>query len=72
MSSSSLHLSLSLSSFLSMLSIPNNQKTLTVKVTPRSKKTEFVGLLDDGTLKIRLRAIPEDGQANHELLEYLE
>ena len=55
-----------------MLPIPKDQNTLTIKVTPRSNKIEFVGMMDDWTLKIRLRAIPEDGSANQELLEYLE
>ncbi|GAB0175286.1 MAG: hypothetical protein HHAS10_11650 [Candidatus Altimarinota bacterium] len=45
---------------------------LTIKVIPRAKKTEFVGIMDDGSYKIRLKAIPEDGKANTELLEYLE
>jgi uncharacterized protein YggU (UPF0235/DUF167 family) len=28
--------------------------------------------MDDGTLKIRLHAVPEDGKANDELLRFLE
>ncbi len=28
--------------------------------------------MDDGTLKIRLKAVPEDGKANAELLDFLE
>jgi uncharacterized protein YggU (UPF0235/DUF167 family) len=42
-----------------------------VKVIPRSKKTEIIGLMSDGTLKMRIHALPEDGAANHELLTFL-
>jgi uncharacterized protein (TIGR00251 family) len=44
---------------------------ITVKVLPRAKKTELVGVMDDGTLKIRLAAPPVDGAANKELIEFL-
>jgi uncharacterized protein len=54
------------------MQIPKDQHTLSVKVIPRAKKTEFVGYMEDGTLKIRLRAVPEDGKANMELLRFLE
>ncbi len=54
------------------MQIPNDTKTITVKVIPRAKKTEFVGMLDDGCYKIRLKAVPEDGKANEELLKFLE
>jgi len=54
------------------MQIPKDIQTLQVKVIPRARKTEYVGLMDDGTYKIRLRAVPEDGKANDELLEYLE
>ncbi len=42
-----------------------------VKVFPRSVKTEIVGELADGALKIRLAAVPERGKANAELCAYL-
>lgn len=54
------------------MQIPSEIKNIQVKVIPRAKKTEFVGILDDGSYKIRLRAIPEDGKANDELLRFLE
>ena len=38
---------------------------------PRAKKTELAGLMDDGTLKIRLAAPPVDGAANKALIEFL-
>ena len=44
---------------------------ITVKVMPRAKKTELAGLMDDGTLKIRLAAPPVDGAANKALIEFL-
>lgn len=44
---------------------------LLVKVIPRSKKTGFAGQMSDGTLKIRLKALPEKGRANEELIKFL-
>ena len=45
--------------------------TLRVKVIPRSPKTEIVGTMADGTLKIRIAAPPEKGKANDELIRFL-
>ena len=44
---------------------------ITVKVIPRAKKTEFAGLMDDGTLKIHLAAPPVGGVANKALIDFL-
>lgn len=44
---------------------------ITVKVIPKSKKTEYIGLLMDGSHKIKLKALPENGNANRELLHFL-
>lgn len=44
---------------------------LNVKVIPRAAKTELAGELADGTWKIRLQAVPEDGKANEALLVFL-
>ena len=44
---------------------------ITVKVTPRAKKTEVAGLMEDGTVKIRVAAPPEEGKANTALVEFL-
>ena len=44
---------------------------LTIRVTPRSRKTEFSGILDDGTLRIRICAPPREGKANKELIKFL-
>lgn len=45
--------------------------TLTVKITPSSPKNECTGLMSDGTIKIRVHAIPEHGKANAELTRFL-
>lgn len=50
--------------------IPLHQN-VKVKVIPRAKKTEIVGTMSDGIIKIRVRAVPEDGRANKELLDFL-
>ncbi len=45
--------------------------TLRVKVIPRSAKTEIVGEMADGTLKVKIAAPPEQGRANDALCEFL-
>lgn len=49
----------------------NITTTMTIKVIPRAHKTEIVGTMSDGALKIRVAAVPEDGKANTELCRYL-
>lgn len=44
---------------------------LQVKVIPKSPKTEFVEKMADNTYKIRLKAAPEKGKANQELIAFL-
>ncbi len=44
---------------------------ITVKVTPRAKKTEVIGLMEDGTLRIRVAAPPVEGAANDALIAFL-
>ncbi len=44
---------------------------LRVKVIPRSSKSEIVGTMDDGTLKVRIAAPPEKGKANEALCALL-
>lgn len=46
-------------------------ETIRVKVTPGSKKDEYIDILPDDTIKIRLRATPTDGKANIALVEFL-
>jgi len=45
--------------------------TVRVKIIPRSPKTEFAGEMQDGTLKIRVAAPPDKGQANREVCALL-
>ncbi len=44
---------------------------LTVRVTPRARRTEVAGILEDGTLRIRVTAPPLEGRANTALVDYL-
>ncbi len=44
---------------------------LNIKVIPRAAKTEMAGEMADGTLKVRVKAVPEDGKANEELCTFL-
>jgi uncharacterized protein len=45
--------------------------TLTVKVIPKSSRNEVVGLLDNGSLKLKITAAPEKGKANAAICEFL-
>ena len=45
--------------------------TLTLKVIPKSSRNEIVGLLEDGTLKVKITAAPEKGKANAAICEFL-
>lgn len=55
------------------LNITDVQKgtALAVRVVPRATRTEIVGIMDDGTVKIRLMAPPVKGQADAELVKFL-
>jgi uncharacterized protein len=44
---------------------------IAVKVTPRAKKNEITGIMEDGTVKIKLTAPPVEGQANQALIKFL-
>jgi uncharacterized protein (TIGR00251 family) len=44
---------------------------IAVKVMPRARKTEVAGVMDDGTIKIRIAAPPVGGAANKLLIEFL-
>lgn len=44
---------------------------LTIRVTPRSRKTEFGGVMEDGTLRVRVAAPPVEGKANSALVKFL-
>ena len=44
---------------------------LTVRVTPRSRKSELGGILEDGTIRIRIKEPPVGGKANRALVAFL-
>lgn len=44
---------------------------LTIRVTPRARKTAIGGVLDDGTLRVRVAAPPVEGKANKALIAFL-
>jgi uncharacterized protein (TIGR00251 family) len=44
---------------------------LKVKIIPKSSRTEIVGQLGKDTLKIKIKAVPEKGKANKELIKLL-
>ena len=44
---------------------------LKLKVIPRCPRTEFAGEMADGTIKIKLKALPENGKANTALITFL-
>ena len=45
---------------------------LKIKVIPNARKTEIVRMMDDGTLKIKIRNSPHHGKANLELLHFIQ
>jgi len=44
---------------------------LTVRVTPRARRTEVAEILEDGTIRIRVTAPPVEGRANAALIQFL-
>lgn len=44
---------------------------ITVRVTPRARKSEFAGVLEDGTVRIRLQEPAVEGKANKALVSFL-
>lgn len=42
-----------------------------VKITPKQPKNEFFSVMDDGTLKLRIKAVPEKWKANKEIIWFL-
>ena len=44
---------------------------LSVKVVPKASRTESAGMMADGTRRIRVAAVPENGKANEALRRFL-
>jgi uncharacterized protein (TIGR00251 family) len=44
---------------------------LTVRVTPRASRTSFGGVLEDGTVRIRISDPPLEGRANAALIKFI-
>lgn len=44
---------------------------LTIRVTPRARRTEIGEVMKDGTLRIRVQQPPVEGKANKALIEFL-
>jgi len=53
------------------ISINWNKWYLRVKITPKSKITEIFNVLDDNTLKIRVKSPAEKWKANKDLISFL-
>jgi uncharacterized protein (TIGR00251 family) len=44
---------------------------ITIRMIPQAKQNEITGIMDDGTIKVRISAPLENGKANHVLINYL-
>lgn len=53
------------------INISENKWFLKIKVTPNSDKTEILWLMDDWTLKIKSRWIPENWKVNLEIIKFI-
>jgi len=53
------------------ISINWNKWYLRVKITPKFRITEFFNVLEDNTLKIRIKSPAEKWKANKELISFL-
>lgn len=49
----------------------NGEIILTIRVHPGAPKSKLKGVMIDGTLKVDVAAVPEDGKANAELISFL-
>jgi uncharacterized protein YggU (UPF0235/DUF167 family) len=49
----------------------NNNWVIHVKIIPNAKHSEFVDVMENGVIKIKISAIPEKWKANKELVDYL-
>lgn len=44
---------------------------LTIRVTPRARKSELAGIREDGTVRVRIQEPPVEGKANRALVKFL-
>jgi uncharacterized protein (TIGR00251 family) len=44
---------------------------IAVRITPRSSRTQIVGVMNDGTVKIHLAANPAEQESNKQLIDFL-
>ena len=44
---------------------------LPIKVLPGKNESKVIQMLENGTIKIQLNAVPRDGKANRELIRFL-
>ncbi|PKO00713.1 MAG: YggU family protein [Chloroflexi bacterium HGW-Chloroflexi-4] len=49
----------------------HEKSIIKIKLIPRSSRNEVVGLMADGTIKIKLTAPPVEGKANLSLIKFL-
>ena len=49
----------------------NNKASLKLKITPKSPKNDFFWILDDWTLKLRIKWVPEKWLVNKEIIKFL-
>ncbi|HYP14607.1 MAG TPA: DUF167 domain-containing protein [Bryobacteraceae bacterium] len=45
--------------------------TISLKVIPKSSRNEITDVLEDGSLKLKVTAAPEEGKANAAVCEFL-
>lgn len=48
-----------------------NNKILSIKIIPNARNNEFITVMDNGVLKIKIAAIPEKWRANKELITFI-
>jgi hypothetical protein len=51
--------------------IRDGELTLDLRLSPRRPENKWLGSLVDGSFKLALRAVPEDGAANQALIKFL-
>lgn len=49
----------------------DNQAFIRLKVIPKSPKNEFTEIMEDWSIKIKIKAIPEKWKANLEIIKFL-